>query len=193
MGPLRMRRTDVGTPPRAPRGASSQPRRELVGYWPDRAGAGCLGFFPWGPSGSGGGVTCSLPGAPPAAASTGLDLGARAHASLPDSLGICGLISSLRPARRAPSRHLPRLPAPFLPRALCAEQFGSHFLSQGSSKPRWRSPGPSPASRPRLAPPHSSGCHWTRGQVDLGHHRSIRDAGKDAGWTPGRKFPLSFF
>lgn len=164
-----MRRREVGIPPQAPRRELLAPPGSESVIGPGRPGAGCLGFLHRGPSGSGGGVTCS-----PAAASTGVGPGPRcAHLALrlTRHLRFQPLLagSPLRPVRRAPSRHLPRLPRLSCP-SHCTQRSSEATSSRKVPQSRWLSRRPSPSSRPRSAPPHpASGPRW---QVDLGHHES---------------------
>lgn len=82
------------------------------------------------------------------------DPDAARRTSLCPSLGICPFAPSAPAPRSTPRRALlgpapaSAAPAPPLP-----EGFRSHFLSQGSSRPR-RSPRPSGSSRPRPARPY---------------------------------------
>lgn len=180
--------------PRAPPGASSQPRGGLGGWGGGGHPARRSRRPPprlsgWAPSGSGGGVTCALPRAPPALQAPRWDVGARLARRAP-RLTRHLRSDPLRPARRTPSRHLPRLPAPFLPLALRAEESEATSSRKVPQSPARLSRRPSP--RPPLA--RASLPHWValdpRDRWTWGTRGHVRDAGKAQTRThPREKIP----
>lgn len=163
-GPLPRRRA-----PSPSAAAAAAARSESV-TGSGRARASCLGFSPWSPSGSGGGVTCSRVGA-----CTGeSDLDAASRASVPNSLGICGFRSSAPapPSALRAERHLDTSPASLAFPAPRTARRGvrkplplARFL-----KASWLSRRPSPSPCPRPAPPQPAA--GPRRQVNRGHHGS---------------------
>ena len=153
-----------GGPPQVPHGSS---KPTLAGQSRSQAerGAGHRRVSPWGPRGSGGRVTCSLPGAPPAAANSDRTC---LSPRLTGPLRFHVLGSLPRPARRAPSRHLPLLPAS--PRLSCpwygqsgSEATSSRKVPQSPARLSGRPPSPLPQAC--ASPPHwvplDLGGQWT--------------------------------
>lgn len=179
-----------GPRPGAPAGASSQPRGARRGHRARRSRRQPPGLSGWARSGSGGGVTCVLPRAPPALQAPGWDVGARlARRALRLTRHL--RFRPLRSARGTPSRHLPRLPAPFLPLALRAEESEATSSRKVPQSPARLSRRPSPSP----APPRLRGWGgWIPGtggpgalEVGLGMRGRNRP-----GRTRGRKFPMAF-
>lgn len=173
-----------GHRPGAPAGASSQPCGARRAHRARRSRRRPTGLSGWAPSGSGGGVTCALPSAQPALQAPGWDVGARL-ARRARRLTRHLRFRPLRPARGTPSRHLPRLPAPFLPLALRAEESEATSSRKVPQSPARLSRRPSPSPAPPRLPGWEGGLD-PRDRWTWGTRGRVRDAGKEQTRTHAR-------
>lgn len=186
---LLRRPREEGIPAPRSTSASSQPRSGLGwGGAVTRLGAAHPppGLSGWAPSGSGGGVTCALLRAPPGLQAPGWDVGARLARGAP-RLTRHPRFRPLRPARRTPSRHLPRLPAPFLPLALRAEESEATSSRKVPQSPAGLSRRPSPRPPLACASPPPSVALDPRDRWAWGTRGPVRDAGKEQTGTRARE------